>query len=177
MDILISSNLERLLYDLSGKDDGVVSGLMKQLSEEGKYAVSDDMKQKINELFYAGCADDELTKAEIKKQFEQNDYLADPHTAVALSVYDDYVKQTGDDTLTVIASTASPFKFSHGVYEALTGECSSESEFELINKLAEKTNCEVPAPLASLKDKKPRFNDCCEKTQMEKVVFDMLGIK
>ncbi len=177
MDILISSNLERLLYDLSGKDDGVVSGLMKQLSEEGKYTVSDDMKQKISELFYAGCADDELTKAEIKKQFEQNDYLADPHTAVALSVYDDYVEKTGDDTLTVIASTASPFKFSHGVYEALTGECSSESEFELINKLAEKTNCEVPAPLASLKDKKPRFNDCCEKTQMEKVVFDMLGIK
>lgn len=177
MDILISSNLERLLYDLSGKDDGVVSGLMKQLSEEGKYTVSDDMKQKISELFYAGCADDELTKAEIKKQFEQNDYLADPHTAVALSVYDDYVEKTGDDTLTVIASTASPFKFSHGVYEALTGECGSESEFELIDKLAEKTNCEVPAPLASLKDKKPRFNDCCEKTQMEKVVFDMLGIK
>ena len=177
MDILISSNLERLLYDLSGKDDGVVSGLMKQLSEEGKYTVSDEMKQKISELFYAGCADDELTKAEIKKQFEQNDYLADPHTAVALSVYDDYVEKTGDDTLTVIASTASPFKFSHGVYEALTGECGSESEFELIDKLAEKTNCEVPAPLASLKDKKPRFNDCCEKTQMEKVVFDMLGIK
>ena len=77
----------------------------------------------------------------------------------------------------MIASTASPFKFSHGVYEAVTGECSDESEFELIEKLAEKTNCEVPAPLASLKDKKPRFNDCCEKTQMEKVVFDMLGIK
>ncbi len=177
MDILISSNLERLLYDLSGKDDEIVSDLMKQLSENGKYTVNDEMKQKISELFYAGCADDDLTKKEIKKQFEQNDYLADPHTAVALSVYDDYVEKTGDDTLTVIASTASPFKFSHGVYEAVTGECSDESEFELIEKLAEKTNCEVPAPLASLKDKKPRFNDCCEKTQMEKVVFDMLGIK
>lgn len=176
MDILISSNLERLLYHLSGEDDITVSRLMESLSKDGKYTVDGSLKEQIQELFYAGCADDEMTKATIHEQFEENDYLSDPHTAVAINVYEQYVKQTGDKTLSVIASTASPFKFSRGVYEAVTGETSKEDEFTLIEKLAKETGCEVPAPLASLKDKEPRFTDCCEKTKMEKVVFEMLNI-
>ncbi len=176
MDILISSNLERLLFHLSGEDDEKVRELMEGLSKDGKYTVDGKIKEQIEDLFYAGCADDGMTKDTIHECFENDDYLADPHTAVAINVYEQYVKETGDDTLTVIASTASPFKFSRGVYEAVTGEVSDDDEFTLIEKLSEKTGSEVPSPLASLKDRKPRFTDCCEKTEMEKVVLGMLGI-
>ena len=176
MDILISSNLERLLFHLSGEDDEKVRELMEGLSKDGRYTVDGKIKEQIEDLFYAGCADDGMTKDTIHECFENDDYLADPHTAVAINVYEQYVKETGDDTLTVIASTASPFKFSRGVYEAVTGEVSDDDEFTLIEKLSEKTGSEVPSPLASLKDRKPRFTDCCEKTEMEKVVLGMLGI-
>ncbi len=177
MDILISSNLERLLYDLTGEDDQKVKCWMDNLSKDGKYTVDADVLSKIQELFYAGCADDELTKASIKKNFDKNEYLADPHTAVALDVYEKYVAETHDNSVSVIASTASPFKFSRGVLEALTGEISDADEFDLIDKLSEISKYDVPAPLAALKSKKPRFTASCRKEDMDKVVLDILGIK
>ncbi|MBR3943191.1 MAG: threonine synthase, partial [Clostridia bacterium] len=119
MDILISSNLERLLYHVSGENDAEVKGYMQQLNETGTYKVSDEILSFLKEHFAAGCADDTQTKATIKRVFEEEGYIMDTHTAVAKAVYDDYKASTGDVTKTVIASTASPFKFSGNVLDAL----------------------------------------------------------
>ena len=119
MDILVSSNLERLLYKLSGDNDEVTRGWMNALKSEGKYEVSDDVKAVINEKFYGGFCDDKNTEATIHEMFEQDKYLCDTHTAVAINVYKQYVEETGDKTPSVIASTASPYKFSKAVLEAV----------------------------------------------------------
>jgi threonine synthase len=174
MDILISSNLERLLYSMAGSEK--VKEWMKLLSSEGKYTVDDETLSKIKEVFAAGCCDDTATKATIAKYFKEHNYLCDTHTAVAVTVYDRYVETTGDTTPTVIASTASPFKFSRAVLEAVEGKTSDLDEFDMVGRLAEVTGLECPAPLANLRDKKVRFTGCCEKAEMDRVVFDMLGI-
>jgi len=174
MDILISSNLERLLYSMAGSEK--VKEWMKLLSSEGKYTVDDETLSKIKKVFAAGCCDDTATKATIAKYFKEHNYLCDTHTAVAVTVYDRYVETTGDSTPTVIASTASPFKFSRAVLEAVEGKTSDLDEFDMVGRLAEVTGLECPAPLANLRNKKVRFTGCCEKAEMDRVVFDMLGI-
>lgn len=174
MDILISSNLERLLHSVAGTEK--VKEWMSMLSSDGRYAVDDATFSEIQRVFAAGCCDDEATKSTISRYFREYGYLCDTHTAVALTVYDNYVAETGDRTPAVIASTASPFKFSKAVLEALEGEQNGIDEFDMITRLAAVTGCECPGPLANLRDKKVRFTGCCEKTEMEKVVFDMLGI-
>lgn len=177
MDILISSNLERLLFDLSGQDDKLVADWMKKLSVDGKYTVTDDVNAKISALFDAGCCDDEMTKATIRETYEQEHYLCDTHTAVAVNVYGQYVERTGDKTPVVIASTASPFKFSASVLDAVKcGKIDSEDEFAMVNELSDFTGAEVPVQLASLAGKQPRFTEVCEKNEMTDVVFNMLGI-
>lgn len=177
MDILISSNLERLLFDLSGQDDKLVADWMKKLSVDGKYTVTDDVNAKISALFDAGCCDDEMTKATIRETYEQEHYLCDTHTAVAVNVYGQYVERTGDKTPVVIASTASPFKFSASVLDAVKcGKIDSEDEFAMVNELSDFTGAEVPVQLASLAGKQPRFTEVCEKNDMTNVVFNMLGI-
>ncbi len=174
MDILISSNLERLLYHLAGSEK--VREWMAQLKAEGKYTVDGETLAKIKELFAAGFCDDDATKATIAKTFREDGYLCDTHTAVAVTVYENYRAQTGDETETVIASTASPFKFSRAVLEAVEGKESDLDEFDMVGRLAEITGLECPAPLANLKDKKVRFTGCCSKDNMDEVVFNMLGI-
>ena len=174
MDILISSNLERLLYHLAGSEK--VREWMAQLKAEGKYTVDGETLAKIKELFAAGFCDDDATKATIAKTFREDGYLCDTHTAVAVTVYENYRAQTGDETETVIASTASPFKFCRAVLEAVEGKESDLDEFEMVGRLAEITGLECPAPLANLKDKKVRFTGCCSKDNMDEVVFNMLGI-
>lgn len=177
MDILISSNLERLLFDLSGQDDKLVADWMNKLSVDGKYTVTDDVNAKISALFDAGCCDDEMTKATIRETYEQEHYLCDTHTAVAVNVYGQYVERTGDKTPVVIASTASPFKFSASVLDAVKcGKIDSEDEFAMVNELSDFTGAEVPVQLASLAGKQPRFTEVCEKNEMTDVVFNMLGI-
>lgn len=177
MDILISSNLERLLFDLSDQDDNLVSDWMNKLSADGKYTVTDDVKGKISALFDAGYCDDEMTKATIRETYEQEHYLCDTHTAVAVNVYGQYVERTGDKTPVVIASTASPYKFSASVLDAVKhGKIKSKDEFAMVNELSDFTGAEVPVQLASLAGKKPRFKDVCEKSDMTDVVFNMLGI-
>lgn len=177
MDILISSNLERLLFDLSDQDDNLVSDWMNKLSADGKYTVTDDVKGKISALFDAGYCDDEMTKATIRETYEQEHYLCDTHTAVAVNVYGQYVERTGDKTPVVIASTASPYKFSASVLDAVKhGKIESKDEFAMVNELSDFTGAEVPVQLASLAGKKPRFKDVCEKSDMTDVVFNMLGI-
>lgn len=176
MDILISSNLERLLFDLTGFNDELVRGWMNALASDGKYTVTDDVFAKIKDLFVAGYCDDDATKATIKKVFESDKYLCDTHTAVAVNVYEAYKERTADETDTVIASTANPYKFSADVLEAVIGERSSGSEFSVVSELSVATNEPVPPQLANLSEKAVRFKGVCEKSQMIDEVYKMLGI-
>ena len=178
MDILISSNLERLLYKLSGNNADTTKELMTALKTVGKYEVSDEIKAEIKSKFFGGFCDDEQTKATIKALFDTDNYLCDTHTAVAVNVYEQYVEQTGDTTPSVIASTASPYKFSKAVLEAVSdGTDLPENEFDMVEKLFEVSNAPVPAPLAALKDKKARFSDVTEVNSMPQYVLDALNIK
>ncbi len=174
MDILISSNLERLLYHLSGDNDAVINDWFGKLKTDGRYEISADVKAKVSELFYAGCCNDEDTKVTIKDTFDKYSYLLDTHTAVAVKVYEDYRKNTGDETKTVIASTANPYKFSGAVYEAVGGVIDTDDEFEIIDRLEKQTNTKMPAPLAATKNKEVRFTGSVEKQEMPGVVLDFL---
>ncbi len=174
MDILISSNLERLLYSVSGSEN--VKQWMKQLSEDGKYEVDTAALDEIKAVFAAGCCNDAETKETIAKLFKEKSYLCDTHTAVAVKVYYDYKEKTGDSTPAVIASTASPFKFSAAVLEAVAGGTEGLDEFEMVERLAEVTGEACPEQLANLRNKAVRFDGCCSKNEMDGVVFNMLGI-
>ena len=175
MDILISSNLERLLYHLSGEDDAQIREWFGALATDGKYEVTDEVKAMLRDEFYAGCCGDAQTKACIKDIYDKYSYTCDTHTAVAVKVYQDYREATGDTTKTIIASTASPYKFSGSVLEAL-GVDTDTDEFGLVDKLAEASKIPVPASLAELKDKDIRFKEIIDKTEMKEFVFKSLGI-
>ena len=174
MDILISSNLERLLCSVAGSEK--VCDWMSKLSSEGKYEVDAETLESIKAQFAAGCCDDKETKETIAKIFNEKGYLCDTHTAVAVKVYYDYKSESGDNTPAVIASTASPFKFSAAVLEAVDGANNGLDEFEMVERLASVTGKSCPEQLANLRDKAVRFNGCCSKDSMEQVVFDMLEI-
>ncbi len=174
MDILISSNLERLLYHLTDGNDAQIREWFGKLASEGRYEISDSVKKALADEFYAGCCDDEQTKACIKEIYDQYSYTCDTHTAVAVKVYQDYKAATGDETKTVIASTASPYKFSGSVLSAL-GENTEADEFSLVEKLAEVSKIPVPASLAALRDKAVRFDKTVDKTEMKDYVFSVLG--
>ena len=177
MDILISSNLERLLYHLSGDDDKLVSDLMAQLSAKGEYQISSELKNAISEIFDAGFASENEVFDTIKYHFDKYNYLCDTHTAVAVSVYDAFVKSGKSDLPCVIDSTASPYKFSASVLNAVTnGKAEGADEFDMVTKLNELTGAPIPAPLASLKDKKVRFTDVCNKEDMSQMVFKLLDL-
>lgn len=176
MDILISSNLERLLYHICGENDSMIRDWFGKLAECGKYEVSDEVKKVLNDEFYAGCCDDDMTKECIKELFDKYSYTSDTHTAVAVKVYMDYVKATGDKTKTVIASTASPYKFSGAVLEAISGQKSEADEFTLVDMLAQRSELSVPTSIKALKDKDIRFAQSVEKTDMESFVMEALGI-
>ena len=176
MDILVSSNLERLLYHLTGGDDAKVAMWMKELSENGCYTVDDATKKALTDLFVGGCCDDKQTQKTIGEIYAKENYLCDTHTAVAFDVYEQYVRNTGDKTPTVIASTASPYKFSRAVLSSLTEETLPEDEFATVQALSDKTNTPVPAPLKALKEAKERFSLQCEVDEMPQVVLSGLGI-
>lgn len=176
MDILISSNLERFLYDVSGKNCETVSGYMKELAGHGKYEVSDEIKTAISEILWGGCCDDGDTLLTIKDTFDSYGYIMDTHTAVGKNVYDQYLFETGDMTKTVILSTASPYKFNRAVITALLGEefLEGKTEFELLDCLNEKTGLDIPESLNSLRSKQPRFNDYIEKDALKDFVCNKL---
>ncbi len=175
MDILISSNLERLLYDLCGRDDATIRDWFGQLGKTGRYEVSQDVKDQIKELFWAGCCDDEGTKQTIGDTFRKDHYLCDTHTAVAVNVYRQYKEATGDETKTVIASTASPYKFASSVLGAITDNI-PEDEYAQIDELNRISGLPVPKALAELKNKPVRFTGSIEKSEMEETVLKLLGI-
>jgi len=168
MDILISSNLERLLFHLTGRNDALVREYMSKLESDGKYDVGSEIKAKIQEFFAAGCCDDEETAKTISEYFTKYSYIPDTHTAVALNVYENYVKSTGDETAAVIASTANPFKFNEAVISAISPETdlSGKDEFELLDILASKGKIEIPQQLKELKSKQIRFSQVCDKNDM-----------
>ena len=176
MDILISSNLERLLYIMTDRNDAVINEWFGKLASEGRYEVSDDIKAKISEEFWAGCCDDEQTKSTIHEIYGKYSYTCDTHTAVAVKVYNDYKSATGDDTKTVIASTASPYKFSSAVLEALDGGKCDIDEYVKIDRIAELSKMSVPSALADLRNKPERFNDVIEKSEQKTYVLNALGI-
>ena len=176
MDILISSNLERLLYHLTGSDDKAVASMMDKLANEGKYTVSEEVLNALKEDFDAGCCSDDEVSLTIEKSFREKDYLPDTHTSVAIKVYEDYVERTGDDTVTVIAATANPYKFSKAVLSSIEKDYVCSDEFETVSELARVSGVKCPEQLATLKGKEPRFTDICKKPEMTEVVFKMLGI-
>ena len=175
MDILISSNLERLLFDLCGGDDQKIQGWMNELSQKGKYEVDDVTKKLIYENLYGGYCNEAETKETIREFFQKYNYLCDPHTAVAVNVYQKYVAETGDNIPTVIASTASPYKFANDVVASIDPEKNS-NDFEMLTILSNLTKTEPPVQLISLKNKKTRFNNCCLADNMNQEVMNMLKI-
>ncbi|MBQ6943039.1 MAG: threonine synthase [Ruminococcus sp.] len=175
MDILISSNLERLLYLMTDRNDAVINEWFGKLASEGKYEVTADVKAKLNEEFFGGFCDDEQTKETISSIYEKYSYTCDTHTAVAVKVYNDYKAATGDTTKTVIASTASPYKFSAAVLEALEKGNSDIDEYAKVDRIAELSDIPVPAALADLKNKPERFTDVIEKADQKDYVLRTLG--
>ena len=165
MDILISSNLERLLFFASDYDDKLVADLMDQLAKGGSYQVAADVFAKIEADFDAGCCDDAAAAQTIKALWENEHYLCDTHTAVAVRVYEDYRARTGDTTPAVIASTASPFKFCRSVIEALGGTLEKDDVSQL-DVLTGLTGVPAPAPLAALAGKTPRFDRVVDKADI-----------
>ncbi len=176
MDILISSNLERMLFELSDRDASKTVEWQNALKNNGSYKVDAEVKAKLDDLFYGGYCDDAKTKETIKTVFDKFGYLCDTHTAVAVNVAEEYKEKTGDTRPMVIASTASPYKFANSVLSAL-GKNESDDEFDAVEQLKAVSGTVAPTPLAELKGKKPRFNNLCEADQMEQVVLEYLKIK
>lgn len=176
MDILISSNLERLLYDLSGCDDVKVRGWMESLASTGRYEVDDYIKNSIGDYFWAGCCGDEDTKKTIKDIYSKYSYVCDPHTAVALNVYGQYKEATSDNSKTIVVSTASPFKFAGDVLESIKGEKQNLGQAEMIAETAKAAMCRPPKQIESLFDLDVRFSESCDRKQMKNVIKEALGI-
>ena len=164
MDILVSSNLERLLYFLSG-DTQLVAELMQQLNTQGYYNVPEELKAAIDNEFWAGCCDDARSQQTIARVFTEHGYLCDTHTAVAWAVAEDYVNQTGDDAPMVVLSTASPYKFPAAVLSALE-KTEETDEFRLMERLQEKSGVPIPENLAGLRQKQVRHTDVIAKDRM-----------
>ena len=172
MDILISSNLERLLFAITN-DDVQVAGYMKQLSETGRYEISDALKVKLSQQFAGYCCDDTQTKHVITDVSARFDYVIDPHTAVGFDALAQYRKETGNVNPTIVVSTASPFKFCDSVLSAL-GVNEQAEGLDILNQLTELTGLPTPTPLSTLRGKAVRFDSVVEKEQMVDAVLGML---
>ena len=175
MDILISSNLERLIYHISGDDAGKCAAFMKELKETGRYSITPEMKAQLCD-FVSGYADEEQTAEEIRTVYENDGYVIDPHTAVASSVYRRYRAGTGDVTPAVIDSTASPFKFEGSVMAAL-GKDTSLPDLELADKLSEVAGVPVPKAVSDLRDAPVLHDIVCDRTQMKDEVRKFLNLQ
>ena len=175
MDILISSNLERMIYHASGNDANLTARLMKELAEKGRYEVPEAVLKALQSEFFGGFCDEKSTTETIGKLFEENNYLADTHTAVAAHVLEQYRRETGDQRLTVIASTASPYKFAGSVLPALTDAEIPGDGFEQLKMLSDISGTPIPAPLAGLKGREVLHKSCIDKIAMDKFVLDFLG--
>jgi threonine synthase len=170
MDILISSNLERLLFELCDRDEAAVSAWMDSLKKQGEYKVPQSVVEKMKVDFWADYCDDEKTAQTIKDVFEEYGYLLDTHTAVAWAVYEEYLRGEKDPLPTVVASTANPFKFVPDVLGSLTGEEPAGDIFEQAGTLAALAHTEVPGRIAELKTKQVRHTGAIEKSELKEMI-------
>ena len=175
MDILISSNLERLIYKIAGNSSEKNSELMNDLATKGKYTITDEMKAELDD-FYGNYATEEETAKVIKDTYEKTGYVMDTHTAVAASTYKKYVAETNDDAITVIASTASPFKFARSVMDAINPEYDRLDDFELIDELSKIANVKIPNAIEEIRNAEVRHNNLVEVDGMEAIVKKFLNI-
>ncbi|MBQ8822050.1 MAG: threonine synthase [Lachnospiraceae bacterium] len=175
MDILISSNLERLIYRIAGNDAEKNAELMAALNGNGKYEITEEMKAQLAD-FYGNYATEAETAETIHALYEDCGYVIDTHTAVAATVYDKYVKETGDNAKTVIASTASPFKFTRSVMEALLQSESAKGDFELVDELSKIANVTVPNAIEEIRTAPVVHDNVCEVNEMQSVVRNFLGM-
>ena len=177
MDILISSNLERLLFEAADRDGSLIGVWMKQLKECGSYSVGDQRMEWMRSMFHAGFADDKDTLNEIGERYNQDGYLMDTHTAVASRVLKQYREATGDRTVSVIVSTASPYKFAADVLSGVIGRDATQglNAFECSEKLEEVTGVPMPAQVKQLRELPVRHTARCEKDGMDQAVLDAFG--
>ncbi|MCH4190864.1 MAG: threonine synthase [Butyrivibrio sp.] len=175
MDILISSNLERLIYHIAGDNAQKDADYMKKLSAEGRYEISDEMRKQLSD-FYGNFASEEETAAAIRSLYQSTGYVIDTHTAVAASVYQKYKKDTDDNTVTVIASTASPFKFTRAVMNAIGHADEAADDFALADQLAQMAGLTVPDAVQSIRSAEIRHKTVCDKSEMEHAVKNFLGM-
>ena len=174
MDILVSSNLERLLFDLSGYDGEKTARLMGDLNGKKRYEIDDAMKAGMQARYWAGCVAKDGVRAEIAKTWAEDHYLMDPHTAVASAVLRAYQRETGDTRRSVIVSTASPYKFGASVLGAVAGQevCKGQDDFACCRELAEKTGTKEPEQIRVLPTLPIRHTAVCEKDGMEQALLD-----
>lgn len=175
MDILISSNLERLIYLSADSDADKNKELMESLKTNGKYEVTSKMKDFMKN-FVGEYADWAMSSAKIKKLYEDTGYVIDTHTAVAAAAYDKYVEETGDKTVTVIASTASPFKFSRSVLKAIDPKYNEGEDFELIDILSKTSNVDIPNAIEEIRNAPVVHKTVCKRSEMKKLVLNNMGI-
>ena len=173
MDILISSNLERLIYRIAGNDAEKNAALMAALSGQGKYEITAEMKEKLAD-FYGNYATEKETAETIKELYEETGYVIDTHTAVAATVYNKYKAQTKDEAKTVIASTASPFKFTRSVMEAIDEKYAAMDDFALVDELSRLANVKVPNAIEEIRTAPVLHDRVCDKEEMKAVVKEFL---
>lgn len=176
MDILISSNLERLIYQIAGRDAETNRRLMEELNAHGSYQISETMRAGLKD-FYGNYAGEEETAATIRRVYEIDGYVIDPHTAVAACVYEKYKKESGDYTKAVIASTASPYKFTRSVMTAIDAHYDTMSDFALVDELAERSQTPVPKAIEEIREAEVLHKQTCAAADMKKVVEAFLGLK
>lgn len=175
MDILISSNLERLIYRIAGNDAEKNQDMMNALKVSGKYSITEEMKAQLFD-FYGNYASEEETAKTIHDLYDKTGYVIDTHTAVASCVYKKFKKDTLDDKVTVIASTASPYKFTRSVMNAIDKKYDNMSDFELVDKLSEISGTAVPNAIEEIRTAPVLHDHVCEKSEMKQTVLDFLGI-
>lgn len=176
MDILISSNLERLIYKISGEDARKDTDLMTELKTKGSYAITGEMKANLAD-FAAGYATEEQVAKTIHDIYEDTGYVMDTHTAVAATVYKAYREDSKDDRKTVIASTASPYKFAGSVMSAIDPKYKGQDDFKLIEELQKVSGTEIPNAIKEIMNAEIRHNTECDVDQMEQTVKNILGVK
>ena len=175
MDILISSNLERLIYHLTGDDADQNRAFMESLSREGRYAITPEMKEQLSD-FYGNYASEEETAAVIADIYRKDGYVIDTHTAVAADVYRKYRKERDNGRKTVIASTASPFKFTRSVMKAIDSGCDDLTDFQLVDRLSELSQVKVPKAIEEIRTAAVLHDTVVEKDGMKGIVERILGI-
>ena len=176
MDILVSSNLERLLYEVSGKDDNLIKEFENKLKTKGEYKIPSYLKENLKD-FYSNFANEDEVNKSILAVFKASKYVMDTHTSVAYSVYQKYVNQTKDFTKTIICATASPFKFGKSICSALDINTCGCTDFEVIKKLSDHCLLEIPEAIKNLESKNIVHNNFCKIDEMKSQIMNFLKMR